>query len=264
MGIVSNVIQLIGRPESGARSALARNQADIINAEGQMLHLRAGMAKIDENLARFKLGQETLAAEVNSAAAHLTALARAGTDWLIGQVAGARVHSAASKLGDSAVEVAVLERSRANIIAEIDALEARLIQLRDSTRGLAIDAAAKSASVFYENHAQIINDLRQNTVALLALERIGGRPRHGRPVSTIVGFGADDLVVVAAEEKAILAAEAAWRRQVDALIANPAASIDLSFPEVSSEIDPSIPYDMLTAPERRRIDEAFNPYANKA
>jgi hypothetical protein len=48
MSIVTNVLQFIGRPESGARSALARNQADIINAEGQMLHLREGLAKIDE------------------------------------------------------------------------------------------------------------------------------------------------------------------------------------------------------------------------
>jgi hypothetical protein len=50
MGL-TNVLQFIGRPDSGlmgARSALARNQADIINAEGQMLHLREGLAKIDE------------------------------------------------------------------------------------------------------------------------------------------------------------------------------------------------------------------------
>jgi hypothetical protein len=195
----------------------------------------------------------------------LTALARAGTDWLIGQIAGAKVHSAAFRLGDSGVEVAVLETARANIAAEIDALELRLVELRGCVRGLAIDAAAECGSAFFENHDQILSDLRQNTVTLLALERVGGRQRHGRSVSTVVGFDSDDLVVIAAEENAILAAVKVWENQVDALIADPRAVVDLdAFAEVSPEIDESVSYDMLTAPERRRIDEAFNPFANKA
>jgi hypothetical protein len=154
MGGLTNVLQFIGGADSGltgARALLAKNKIDIANAEAQIRHLRDGMAKIDENLARFEEGKSRLAAEVGAAASHLVALARAAADWTIGQVAGQKVHSAAMRLGDSAVEVAVLETARSNIAGEVEAIEATLDELRVMTRGLAIDAAAESASVFYEN-----------------------------------------------------------------------------------------------------------------
>jgi hypothetical protein len=264
-GDMGNILEFIGGGGPNlldARRLLQKNLTDISSTQGQIDRLHGGLAKIASNLQTFETGKAAVVKEVSISAAHLAALVRGGVDWTISQIAGARVHSAASRLESSGVEAAVLETAAQNVKAEIASLEERLAELRSATRGLALEAVRASAAAGMLDDWHTIKDrVREHMIRLAAFERLAGIGRIGRMVAEIPSFTREDGLdreVIAAEEGEVVKALAVWKQFTDAIQSDPSTPVSmLDFPPINPEIDPNVVYDQLTPTERRQKDLRF-------
>ena len=226
-----------------------------------LLGLLTGDEKLTAELGRVDTGRRELENLIAADAKTLVDKLRGGLDWALHQVAGARAHTAAAKLGGSVVETAVAEVALASVRAEIEHAEAQLSDLHTRRAGLVMDALRESAAGVFEDYQVAMDNLRQGMVALAGLERFMGVQRLGRTVAIVPSYirenGLPETPVIAPERE-IVAALAVWQRFAAALDKDPAAPIGLLvFPEIKDSEDQNTVYSDLTPIERSIVDMRF-------
>jgi hypothetical protein len=259
------LIKFVGAPGANLppqRAELARCLHEIGSTDAQLNRLRTGAARLRSELAVVDAGRRELEALVEADAQNLVTRLKGGLDWALNRIAGARAHTAAARLGGSAVENAVAETALVSVNREIERLEAHLESLTARKAGLVLAAARESATGLFDDYAILADRLRETMVQLRGLERLLGVQRHGRMIATIPDFhwaeGLPETVVVAGQPQ-IEKSTAAWRRFAQALEADPAADVErlLEFDPVDPTPDENTIYSELTQTERSRIDHRF-------
>jgi hypothetical protein len=268
MGDVFHLSDIIGESgEPSVRSAALRIHSALAANEAEIEAVLVGKERLEGELGRAEDAKQDLAGKIAAEVASVIAAMKSGAKWALGQTGNRGTLKAFEKLSVSSIQEAIGEATLKESAEELQRLEAkreRLIVAQTSVIREVMREALQDPLLL--EYGILLEQLQTILPRLRGLERFLSptthdyRPDAGRIALTVPNFARGDgsEQTIVAEAREVSKIEAVLASYFSSLERDPMAKCQ-ALPELDQSADPSVSYDMLTAPERRAVDAAFAP-----